>query len=564
MIVKMNPKMNRISLKIAGVLAFSVLVVLVLAVFANSMTKPLGHDEQMYCTAGFLLAQGKMIYRDFSYVAQMPYHPLLCAGIFKLLNTTYYLLTVRITSSLCDVFIIICIIGIYCRAFGYSPAGLLLGLAGAVMYVFNPFVDYANGFAWNHDLITLCVIFSFWIFQNVNPEGKTGYWPVAAIAALLTLATCARPTTALVQLLFFAALLIQQCRVGSLPHHSNLIQQRRVGSLPHHSNLIQQCRVGSLPHQSNMIQKTNSAKQKATATLIFLAVTAFLLIWPAWTILSAPRAFFLNLFRVPLLNSRFLHQTGVFYKKSEMIFIFLTTYTCFSLVLIAFYLFLSVVWNRKKLKIPDKTLMIFACLLTIVFFIIAFIPPTIWPQYFAAPVLFLIVSFAYPLSYLRKLPGDRFFIIAVVLLIAGTLTAVSSNPVVLERIPQLLAPQTWQPIQLHNISQDIAGKTKTPKLALTLGPLYAIEGGCKIYTEFSTGPFVYRIADYLSPSDRRLLNAVGPKSLDELPQDSTPAVMILGLEPEFLEAPLYQHIKPDNAAWDAKSYDAGPTAYFRR
>ena len=525
--------MNRISFKIAGVLAFSVLVVLVLAVFANSMTKPLGHDEQMYCTAGFLLTQGKMIYRDFSYVAQMPYHPLLCAGIFKLLNTTHYLLTVRITSSLCDVFIIICIIGIYCRAFGYSPAGLLLGLAGAVMYVFNPFVDYANGFAWNHDLITLCVILSFWIFQNANPEGKPGYWSVAAIAALLTLATCARPTTALIQLLFFAALLIQQRRVGSLPH------------------------------QSDMIQKTNSAKQ-TTTTLVFLAVTAFFLIWPAWTILSAPRAFFLNLFRVPLLNSRFLHQTGVFYKKSEMIFIFLTTHACFTLVLTAFYLFVAVVWNSKKLKMPDKSLMIFACLLTIVCFVIAFIPPTIWPQYFAAPVLFLIVSFAYPLSYLRKLPGDRFFIIAVVLLIAGTLTAVSSNPVVLERIPQLLAPQGWQPIQLHNISRDIAGKTKTSKLALTLGPLYAIEGGCKIYTQFSAGPFVYRIADYLSASDRRLLNAVGPESLDELPQDSTPAVMILGLEPKFLEVPLFQHIKPDKAAWDTKIYDAGLTAYFKQ
>jgi len=519
MIFEMNPKINHILLKITGALVFSAIVVLALAVFANSMTKVLGHDEQMYCTAGYLLAQGKMIYRDFSYVAQMPYHPLLCAGIFKLLNTTYYLLTVRIISSLCDVLIIVCIIGIYCRALGFSPAGLLLGLAGSVMYVFNPFVDYANGLAWNHDLITLCVILSFWIFQNANPEGKPGYRSVAAIAALLTMAACARPTTALVQLLFFAALLIQ---------------------------------------------KTNSAKQKATTTLVFFAITAFFLIWPAWTILSAPQAFFLNLFRVPLLNSRFLHQTGIFYKKSEMIFIFLTMYECFVLVLIAVYLFVALLWNRRQLNTQNKKLIIFAGLLTTIFFIIAFIPPTIWPQYFAAPVLFLIVSFAYPLSYLRKLPGDRFFIVAVVLMIAGTLTAISSNPAVLERIPQLLAPQRWQPIQLHNISQDIAGKTKSPKLALTLAPLYAIEGGCKIYTEFSAGPFVYRIADYLSASDRRLLNAVGPQSLDELPKDNPPAVMILGIEPKSLEVPLFQHIKPDKTAWNTKIYDDGPTVYFKR
>jgi len=519
MIFSMNPKIKYILPKIAGVLAVLAISVIALAVFANSMTKSLGHDEQMYCTAAALVAQGRMIYRDFSYVAQMPYHPLLCAAIFNLLNTTHYLLTARIISSLCDIFIIICIIGIYYRAFGSSPAGLLPGLAGAVMYVFNPFVDYANGLAWNHDLITLCIVLSFWIFQTSDSKSKPGYWPVAVIAALLTLAACTRPTTILVQFLFFAALLIQ---------------------------------------------RTGSVKQKMTIILLFLAVTAVFWAWPAWTILSAPRASFLNLLLIPLLNSRFLHQTGMFYGKSEMIFIFLTMNACFSLILMAVYLCAAVLWNLKKLKIPNKKLMIFACLLTIVCFIIAFIPLTTWPQYFAAPILLLIISFAYPLSYLRRLAGDRYFIIAVVLMIACAFTTIGSNFEVFERIPQLLTPRSWVPIQVHNISQDIVGRAKSPKLALTLSPLYAIEGGCEIYTEFSAGPFVYRIADDLSPSDRRLLNAVGSESLGELPKNHPPSVMILGLEPKFLEVPFFRHIKPDKETWDVKIYDNGPMVYFRR
>ena len=64
------------------VFAVLVLVVLSAAMVANAMTKELGRDEQMYCTAGVLLARGKLIYRDFAYPSQLPYHPLLLAGLF--------------------------------------------------------------------------------------------------------------------------------------------------------------------------------------------------------------------------------------------------------------------------------------------------------------------------------------------------------------------------------------------------------------------------------------------------------------------------------------------------
>ncbi|MGD8786597.1 MAG: hypothetical protein PVJ60_04165, partial [Phycisphaerales bacterium] len=66
------------SSKIINILVVLILIVISLAIFGNSMTKPLARDEQMYCTGAVLLSQGKMIYRDFSYAAQLPYHPLLC------------------------------------------------------------------------------------------------------------------------------------------------------------------------------------------------------------------------------------------------------------------------------------------------------------------------------------------------------------------------------------------------------------------------------------------------------------------------------------------------------
>ena len=43
--------------KVINIAVILILLLLSLAMLANSMTKPLSHDEQMYCTSGVLLAQ---------------------------------------------------------------------------------------------------------------------------------------------------------------------------------------------------------------------------------------------------------------------------------------------------------------------------------------------------------------------------------------------------------------------------------------------------------------------------------------------------------------------------
>ena len=129
--------------KTINLVVVPILAVLIAAVFANSMTSPVSNNEQASCTAGVLLAGGKMIYRDFSYVGKMPYYPLLCAAVFRALNTTHYLLVCRILSCLSVTGILLCIIGIYRRIFCDFPlTGLLLGLAGAILFVFNPLIDF--------------------------------------------------------------------------------------------------------------------------------------------------------------------------------------------------------------------------------------------------------------------------------------------------------------------------------------------------------------------------------------------------------------------------------------
>jgi hypothetical protein len=475
----------------------------------------------MYCTGGALLAQGRMIYRDFSYAAQLPYHPLLCAVLFRMFNTTHYLLVGRILSAFCDILVVVCIVGIYRNIFkSFAITGMLLGLAAAVLYVFNPLVDYANGYAWNHDVVLLCVVLSFWLFISIDYKQKSKYWRIAAIGALLTFASCMRITTALVELLFFVMLLSQPAE---------------------------------------------SIKQRFRTALPFLAAAAFVSIWPVWVIAQAPRAFFLNLVKIPMLYGQWLHEIGMVYNKFELTLTCLRQPGYFVLMLLAIYLCLMIVCLHRRLKIPDVRTLLLAALLPVTFFIIAMIPPTMWKQYLAMPVPFLVISFALPLRYLRKLTDktsvSKHFKIATALITVCVLVAVTYYPVVLYRTPIVLVPERWVPIEIHKISEDIAERTKEPKLILTLAPLLALEGGCDIYTELSCGAIIYRIADSMSPSERSITHTAGPKTLGELLEKSPPSAVILGVEMRRLEEPIFESIvKPD---WERKVYENGIVVYFK-
>ncbi len=226
-----------------------------------------------------------------------------------------------------------------------------------------------------------------------------------------------------------------------------------------------------------------------------------------------------------------------------------------------------IVWQRGKLAKIEGRKLLFAALLVFAFFIIALIPPTMWRQYLAMPVPFIIISIAYPLRLLReladKVKDNKQFRITCVLLAICVIFAVVSYPIVLYRTMVLSYPEGWVPIQLHKISQDIAEKTNEPKKILTLAPLFALEGGCDIYTELSCGSIVYRIGDRLSAWNRNITHTAGPSDLTKLIEKYPPSAVIVNVEEmKFLEEPLFKTaVKPD---WERKVYESGPVVYFRR
>lgn len=481
------------------------------------MTKPVGRDEHMYCTGAVLLAQGKMIYRDFSYVAQMPYHPLICAALFKLFGTTSFLYVVRMLSTACDIIIVTGIIGIYrCIFASFPEEGFFIGLMAAALYVFNPYVDYANGFAWNHDVVMCCVVSSFWLYIYTSYNRKSKKWADPMIGILLTAATFMRITTGLILVLFFIVLILRPAK---------------------------------------------SLIQKLKDILPFVTMVLLLSIWPVWVIAQAPQAAYLNLYKIPLLNGRLLQEMGTFYKKSDLMLDFISTPGPLLLALLSAYLLSSFLKNRYRLNITNKKDAILAILLTMSFFFIAFIPPTMWQQYLAMPIPFILISFAYPLLFLRELSDSHPFKIAVSIIAACLFVTVSANLIVASRVPQLFDTQRWVPVRQHKVAIQIKDKTKNPKLMLSLSPLFAIEGGCDIYPQLSAGPFAYRVADYLTPAERAATHTIGPKELQEMIGVNPPSVVAISSPPDFFEVSLRDSVvKP---GWKNIIYDMSSMVYHK-
>ncbi len=510
---------KQISPKITYIIILLALLFFLLCVFSNSMLKPLSRDEHMYCTAAVLISQGKTIYKDFSYIAQLPYHPLLLAAVYKITNTSHFLLTARVVSVICDFLIVFFLIAIYRRIFCIRHfAASLLGLAGAVLYIFNYCVDYAIGFAWNHDAVTLAVVISFWLFVTDDLNSKAYSWRLFFIGAVLTLAAFMRITTALIWLFFFIFILAK-------------------------------C-PGTL-------------KQRFRIALPYVSATVIVLIWPAWIIAQSPKAFFINIYRIPSLNSKLLHGAGVTFDKFALTIDSIARPEYLLLIIIAVYLYCTCLYYGKKILNYGITNLAFAGLLAILFFLIAYIPPTIWVQYFAVPVPFLILSLAFPLRYLWQ-SARIHFKLACMLIIVCALTGVIENPFIFTRIPKLFKTDNWTALRVHKTSEQIAQKIDKSKPVLTLAPLYALEGGCKIYPQLSAGPFVYRVADLMSDGELKATNTVGPKTLKKLIEKLPPSAILTGTESEYFKWLEQSLEKASGPGWNKQYFDNGLTLFYKQ
>ena len=475
--------------------ALTVLVILSVLLFLNGMTKPPTRDEQMYCSAGVLMAEGQTIYRDFAYVSQLPYHPLLLAALYRGLGTTHYLLTARAVSILCEIGIMACIVGIYRFAFGSQrPAGILFGTMGALFYACNPIVYMANGYAWNHDVVLLCVLLALWLTLTGDAGGRLGFIRFAAVGGLLTIASCMRITTALIWGLFLFYLFLG---AGFERRHRPLVG------------------------------------------LAFLVGTVVMLLWPLSVFIRAPQACLANIVSLPKVYAQWHTAQGSVHNKLDLTLICLTTLGYLSLLMAMLSTLVASSLPGKALSPFRHAHQRFLTALAGGFVVIALLPPTMWQQYWAVPVPFFVLSMATPLheAWQKREQGIPARI-TIGIISACALLTLGAHAVTLWQSPPSLSPSEWAPVKLHRIARTIARtiarEVEVSGPLLTVSPLYALEGGRPIYPELATGAIVFRIADSLSADVFGRIRAVGPSSLGQLLRKHPPGAILVGTETGFL------------------------------
>ena len=338
---------------------------------------------------------------------------------------------------------------------------------------------------------------SFWLFVTTDFNRKTKYPRLLLIGVILTVAVFTRLTTGLIMALFSVILLFQTGR---------------------------------------------PAKQKIENIIAFTTGCIIAFIWPLYLLLSAPKAIYYNAYVTPRLYVNWLYEIGrVLYRPRVFKYVVLTPANL-ALILLALCLWIMTSRIRKKSKLPIMQGSVLAILLPLVFFIIAFLPPTMWTQYMAMPVPFMVAGLAYPMAFLRNLAAKdefkRYFFIATGSLGIAVIVAVVAYPVVPTRVAFITHYNKWLPVYAHRISEQIAETIAPGKKILTLAPLYALEGGCEIYTELSAASFVYSIAGLLTEEQRNITHSIGPKQIPALIDDYPPDAMILGVELDIHEKPL--------------------------
>ncbi|WP_340315985.1 hypothetical protein [Rhizorhabdus argentea] len=175
--------------------------------------------------------------------------------------------------------------------------------------------------------------------------------------------------------------------------------------------------------------------------------------------------------------------------------------------------------------------------LTLCGLLVSFVPKPSFSQYFMPPVPFAILLLAALAGSLTR--GERAQ--ARPLLIAlGIAALIAGLPMLLADIPKLLHPAKWEGNRIHafgeRIRAELAFVHGTPRIA-TLAPVYAIEAGLKVYPELASGPFYYRVGDYLTAEQRRAYHITSPTTIGELLGRDPPDAILIGQE-GAMEIPL--------------------------
>jgi 4-amino-4-deoxy-L-arabinose transferase-like glycosyltransferase len=478
-----------------------------LGIFSWAMRAPLNHDENMYVAAG-VLSKDHRLYGGFAYL-QMPYLPYVYRAVFEVTATTRYLLWARLLSFgfACALALAV---GLAARRITRST-GFALSSTAALLCA-DPMLRVIP-LAWNHVLsLALCCLALLLCLQSLE-----GGRPIRrGDGRRLWLAGLALGVAAGTKLTY-APIPLPLIAVAVLYPRDEALGRRITRRL---APLLAGLGVGLAP------------------LVLALARAGF------------DRLSFANL-GYHALNTTWRRQTGL---REGMSPLGKLSFACDGLadpadaclmaaLVLAIALTIARWWRARLLGRDLATPELPACAaLLAAAAAVALTPRPLLSSYVAMAVPFAALLVGACWARLEGMWRRR----ATVALGALGLVAVASGGRTLYGgIFTLADTGQWTPLAVHRealaIRHALGGGENPSAPVATLAPIYALEAGLSIYPELATGPFLYRVGDLLTETQRARHVATSPATVEALLARRPPSAILVGTEPEALEAPFVRY-----------------------
>lgn len=476
-------------------------------VFAETMISS-DHNEHMYIAAGALIADGHHLYKDFAYL-QTPYLPLFFGSLYRLFGVgSYFLLIGKLLTLL----------------FLYGSALLLLLLARRVtqdivlslgvvsLFLLNMFIVTAAKEVSNYTMPMALSFAGIVAFDAAFDNPGVGRFLLGLSGLMLALAVGAK-LTYLAAMLPFVALIVF---------------------------------CPALNRQAGL-----TVREGVSHCLVPFVIGAYIGLLPVLLyVIQDPALFAFNNYGYHNINGRFWmlnDYTGPMSLSEKLQYLRYVFFNANNLlvtvgILLGAAFAVDALSDVKRIVRQRSGGAILALLLFLAAVLVAMIPTPSTLQYYAMPVSFLLVLLVYALPFetLQISVWRRKLLVTLVLpCLAYT------GPVFLRAIPDLMHRDQWSGLHVHDVATEIrktlidSGVSSSGKIA-TLSPLYAVEAGFQIYGQLSTGPFLYRIGESLTPEQRRHFVATSRESIGDVLEEDPPVAIIVGLEGP-LDTPLVRY-----------------------
>ncbi len=476
-------------------IAFAALgIVFILALFTRIMMEDLRHDEHMFVAGGAVL--GKLsLYGDYSY-SHLPNLALFFAGLFELTGSTHYLLVARI--SLFATWMLL-LLGMYLTATKLSGSRAV-GLFGAILLICDQlFVSHVGMVVSNNIYAATLAVYGLLFFlSGLETSKRRSFW-IGLAGLVLSLGAGVKANFIVFVLPIALAAFVMMPGLSLRHRFLTIVLPLAIGGA-----------IGALP------------------TFAYFLVEGEVMLFNVFEFHTGPhREYWSEPARAADVTGLNL-PSRVFYayqlwSSGSTLLIFLGALGLATIVTLRRGLFEAIAGF-----VEGHTLLIAS--LALAGIAICFPVSPSFPQYYMPPIPFVILLIA---ALYGRLTVEESRMAAPLLCTLALAAVILGGPRLMSDLRALASSDRWTPFKVHALAEDIGNAVRGSGVSgpiATLVPIYALEAGLDIYPEFATGPFYYRIGDYLTPEERSAFSVTSPSTLDDLFSENPPAAILTGFE----------------------------------